>query len=161
MFTLKDGKILDEWSNMLGGCAGMAEELIAAVEGRIRAQEAPGVATKRESVAPGWIKGLFGKRRDYLIVTNERFDEFMLCVGARDYGKNLDIAWYLTASPKLFGKSVAAGDVDLDVFDKQDLRAYVTIAHHAVLDAVEDVMKRQNLDVSRLDRKSRGRLGIA
>jgi hypothetical protein len=110
-----------------------------------------------------------GKRRDYLLLTHERFDDYLMCVGARDYGTNLDVSWYLTGSTKsaivktltnVPGVGVAAGlfagSQSLDVFDQQDLTAYVTVGHHAVLRATEELMTKRNLDLARLERKSRG-----
>ena len=172
MITLKEGKIIDQWSTLMEQCQGEGEGLLQIVEADLGRQEAPGVGWKRETVAPGWLKGLFGKRRDYLLVTHERFDDYLMCVGARDYGTNLDVSWYLTGSTKsalvralgaVPGVGVAVGiyaaTQSLDVFDQQDLTAYVTVGHHAVLKAVERLMQQKNLDLARLERKSRG--GIA
>src|SRR4029077_7658637 len=76
------------------------EWLLQIVEEDLGRQEAPGVTWKREAVAPGWLKGLFCKRRDYLFVTHERFDGYLMCVRERDYGTNLHVSWYLTGSTK-------------------------------------------------------------
>jgi hypothetical protein len=172
MITLKEGKIIDQWSTLIEQCQGEGEGLLQGVEGHLKRHEAPGVSWKRESVAPGWLKGLMGKRRDFLLLTHERFDDYLMCVGARDYGTNLDVSWYLTGSTKsaivralanVPGVGVAAGlyagTQSLDIFDQQDLSAYVTVGHHAVLRAVEELMERKKLDLARLERKSRG--GIA
>jgi hypothetical protein len=170
MITLKEGKILEKWSTLMEKCKGYAEGLLQAVEKNLEGHQAPGVTWKRESVAPGWLKGLFGKRRDYLLVTHERFDDYLMCVGARDYGTNLDVYWYLIGSGKsplvraitqISGSPLLAAFRELDVFDQQDLTAYVTVGHHSVLDSVEELMRQRNLDVGRLDRKSRGMLGIS
>ncbi len=174
MITLKEGKILDQWSTMIEQSQGHGEGLLQAVEANLQTSQAPGVSWKRESVAPGMLKGLFGKRRDFLLLTNERFDDYLMCVGARDYGAHLDVSWYLTASTKstlvqtlakVPGVGVAAGAYaalqSLDVFDQQDLSAYVTVGHHAVVKAVEDLMSQRKLDLTRLDRKSRGLFAVA
>jgi len=42
----------------------------------------------------------------------------------------------------------------------QNLRALVTVGHHAVLRAVETLMGEFNQDVSRIDRKSKGALEV-
>ena len=174
MITLKEGKIIDQWSTLIEQCQGHGEGLLQSVEANLRSSEAPGVSWKRESVAPGWLKGLLGKRRDYLLLTHERFDDYLMCVGARDYGTALDVSWYLTGSTKsalvkalaqVPGVGVAAGMYaalqSLDVFDQQDLTAYVTIGHHAVIKAVEELMRQRNLDLARLERKSRGMFGVS
>jgi hypothetical protein len=50
---------------------------------------------------------------------------------------------------------------NLDLFDQQDLRAYGTNAHHCLLKAVEKLMINLHQDPSKIDRKSRGFLGIS
>ena len=50
---------------------------------------------------------------------------------------------------------------ELDVFDQQDVTAYLTVGHHAVLKAVEKLMQKRNLDLARLERKSRGMFGVS
>ncbi len=169
MITLTEGKIIDQWSTMIAQCHGHSEALLQGVEANLKASEAPpGVNWKRESVAPGWLKGLFGKRRDFLLVSNERFDDYLMCIGARDYGTALDVSWYLTGSAKsavVKALSQAGGGLfialPLDVFDPQDLAAYVTVGHHAMLKAVEDLMRERKLDLARLERNSRGMFAVA
>jgi hypothetical protein len=51
--------------------------------------------------------------------------------------------------------------LDLDVFDQEDLRAYATNAHHCLLKAVENLMLSMEQDPSRIERRSRGILGIS
>jgi len=41
------------------------------------------------------------------------------------------------------------------------LRAYTTNAHHCLIKAVEKLMTNLNQDTSKIDRKSRGFLGIS
>jgi hypothetical protein len=50
---------------------------------------------------------------------------------------------------------------DLDLFDQQDLRTYSTNAHHCLLKAVDKLMLDLNQDPSKIERKSRGFLGIS
>ncbi len=49
----------------------------------------------------------------------------------------------------------------LDLFDQQDLRDYVTNCHHCLLKSVEKLMVDLHQDPARIDRKSRGFLGIS
>jgi hypothetical protein len=174
MITLKEGKILDQWSTLMEQCQGQGEGLLKAVETNLEKNQAPGVSWKRESVAPGWLKGLFGKRRDYLLMSNERFDDYLMCISARDYGMNLDVNWYLLGSTKsglvralaqVPGVGVAAGMYaalqSLDVFDQQDLSSYVAVGHRSVLKAVDELGRQRNLDLSRMDRKSRGVFAVS
>ena len=174
MITLKGGKIIEQWAILIEQCKGEEEGFFRMVEGELAAYDPPGVTWKRESVAPGFWKGLRGKRRDFVLVNNERFDDYLMCIGARDYGTTLDVSWYLLVSRKgmirwLLSLIPGVGLLlrlsgqlkDLDVFDQQDLTAYVTVGHHAVLKAVEDLMRKRNLDLARLERKSRGMFGVS
>lgn len=54
-----------------------------------------------------------------------------------------------------------SGLMELDLFDTQDLTAYVTNAHHCLLEAVERVMSELGQDPSGIERKSRGFLGVS
>ena len=81
------------------------------------------------------------------------------------------MTWFLTVEPNWFkriGKTAAnlatlgaAGILmDLDIFDQQDLRAYVTVAHHCMLEAVKALMVSLGQDVGTIDRKSKGVLEV-
>ncbi|MFZ6016294.1 MAG: hypothetical protein ACOYU0_01510, partial [Nitrospirota bacterium] len=122
---------------------------------------------------------------------NPRLKPFKMFINARDYGNNLDVSWYLTYKSGFWRcllyfllripilnlmflpyALLAAGAVMiqerrvtpsayLDLFDEQDLRAYVTNAHHCLIEAVEKLMLNIGQDPSKIDRKSRGFLGIS
>lgn len=169
MVTLKDGKIIDSWATLLEQCQGEEEGLLRAVKDHLDTFQAPGVSANRDTVAPGWLKGLFGKKREFLIVTHERFDDYTFFVSARDYGTCLDVSWYLAGSTKNTLVKLATQAVgyipgsalfNLDVFDQQDLRAYVTVGHRAVRKAIEVLIEQRNLKTE-IDWKSRGMLGVS
>jgi hypothetical protein len=120
---------------------------------------------------PGMIKGFFGKKRNYLMVSNQALKDYRMYVGARDYGKHLDISWFLTVEPGFFkkafselltkGASPNALSLLLDLFDQQDLRVYVTSVHRCcVKRAVEQIVEGLGQDSSRFDWKSRGFLEV-
>lgn len=99
-----------------------------------------------------------------------RLKPYQIFINARDYGDNLDVSWFLTYRPLLwqaalsllpFVNMIPKTLSDLDLFDQQDLRAYTTNAHHCLLKAVEKLMGGLNQDPSKMDRKSRGFLGIS
>jgi hypothetical protein len=142
------------------------------------------------AVGPSLIRGLLGGRRPFLVIsnkTNSNLETFRMYINARDYGENLQVSWYLVQqfSPgqKLFfalsripflglcllpfyfqARLVRAkeqGLLELDLFDLQDLVAYVTNAHHCLLSAVEKLMVELGQDPKKIERKSRGFLGIS
>lgn len=83
-------------------------------------------------------------------------------VGLTAYLMNLSLGF----TGKIFNrvKDVAKGHIsseDMDLFDSEELSAFITIGHHAVLDSVEDLMNGLNQDFSKVDRKTRGFLNIS
>lgn len=179
-------------TGQIGGGEGKAAELLANAEKLIGETKVPDVNLVRKRVAPGMFRGLMGTKRDFLVITqrgNARLRPFQLFLGARDYGRNLDVYWYLMHRPtllqqlfalllwvpvvnllflpillmrKMGGHAVTErGTLGLDLFDESDLRAYVTNAHHCMLDALDKVLLALSIDPSKIERKSRGFLGIS
>lgn len=168
MVTLKDAKIVESWGVMLEGCQGEEQGLFRATEVYLEESKAPGVTWKRETVTPGWLKGLMGKKRDFLLIEHERFDDYSFFVSVRDYGRHLDVNWYLAASqknPLVKLATQAAGFIpgsalfNLDVFDQEDLRAYGRIGQAAVKRGTESVIERRNVQIQ-VDWKSKGMLAL-
>ena len=161
MLNLKEGKIVREWSTLLPECQAEGPGLITAIQNRLGAYEVPGLSWKEESASTGFMKSLMGKRRDFLVVRSEQFSEWLVCIGARDYGRFLNVVWYLTTSPKFLNKirSTAAGDVltdELDVFDQQDVNAFAAVTRMATVVATEELAEKRQLDLQRLERQARG-----
>jgi len=159
--NLKDSKIVQRWSAMLPNCQGEGPGLTKSVQETLASYEVPGLSWKEESASTGFLKGMMGKRRDVLVVRNEQFSEWLVCVGAQDYGRFLYVTWYLTTSPKLLNKvrSVAAGDVlvdELDVFDQQDVEAFASVTRMAVRVATDHLAEKHQIDLERLERQARG-----
>ncbi len=168
--SLRDEKLLDQWGVVMENGAGKQDEAFAYVTQRLHGSELPGVAWRKVEVQPGMFKGLFGKRRDYLMVTCEALKDYRMYFGARDYGKHLDVSWFLTVEPGFFKSAFSAmlahGNINalsfnLDIFDNQDLKAYVTSVHRCcVRQAVEQLGKELQQDTSQFDWKSRGFLQV-
>jgi len=169
--VLHDLKIIDSWSMIIEDGQGKAEQVYRDTETFIEESKAPGVKTEVVKVRPSWLKGLFGIERSYFMVTNEGLKDYRMYIGARDYGNNLDVSWYLTCEPGFFKKTLSGlltkGASDkalsfaLDLFQQQDLTAYATVIHHCLLKALEKLMSGLGQDISKIDRKSRGFLGIS
>lgn len=169
--TLQDEKIIDRWSMIIENGQGNAEKIYQDAEGFIKQSNAPGVALEKVKVRTSWLKGLLGNERNYVMVANESLKDYRMYIGARDYGNNLDVSWYLTCEPGFFKKNISdimtggasdkALSFSLDIFQQQDLNAYATVIHHCLLKAIEKVMFSLNQDPSKIDRKSKGFLGIS
>lgn len=188
MPTVKKEEVVDSWSILIGNGKGNAGNIFDNTEKSISQTNVPNVQMEKRGLSPGIIRGLFGAKRDFLIVTetkNPSIKPYQMLINARDYGNNLDVSWYLTYRLSLSQKLVALlslipilnlvvapfsltsmfkekrGSLGLDLFDEQDLRAYVTNVHHCVLGAVDKLVLSLNQDPSKIDRKTRGFLGIS
>lgn len=166
MVTLKRGRILRSWGTLLIGCQGEEEGFFRMVEQTLDGLKPPEVSWKRETVSTGLWQGMVsGRRRDYILLKHDDLKDYLLCVGARDYGTSLDVCWYLT----LPAKSVFVATLlripfvgvfvalvarflglmkDLDIFEEQDLTAFVSAARYAVRKTVEDVLRRKDIELA-------------
>ncbi len=192
MAILRKEEVIDSWSVLIEGGQGRAEEIFANTDNFIAETKAPNLKRERKKLSPQILRGLFGVKRDFLVITevgNRRLRPYQIFIGARDYGNNLDVSWYLTCRPRFLHRLLALllfipilnflllpfalvgyvtsmvrerrGGLDLDLFDEQDLRAYATNVHHCLLKAVERLMLDLHQDPSKIDRRSRGFLGIS
>lgn len=169
--TLQDEKIIDRWSILIGNAQGQSEKTYSETENLIRSSKAPGIEIERVRVRPSWLKGLFGVERNYMMVSNEGLKDYRMFIGARDYGNNLDVSWYLTCEPGFFKKTLSTAltqggsdkalSFSLDIFQQQDLNAYATLVHHCLKETLEKIMTGLGQDPSKTDYKSRGFLGIS
>jgi len=170
---LRKDQVIDTWSSLIEKGQGSATAVAKDVEAYIVESKAPGIKIENKEIAPGIITGLMGNKRDFLVVRDEsnyKLEPYQLYLNARDYGDNLDVSWYLTFKPSMLQSlisiipfvSVVQFTVnDLNIFDQQDLRAYGTNAHHCVLKAVDKLVLNLGQDPNKLQRMSRGFLGIS
>ena len=165
MATISREKVIDQWYGLVERGAGRDQWLIDKTEQLLREAKPPNVSGRREEVS----SGLFGEKRNFLIVTHQRLREFAMFINARDYGRDLDVSWYLTVNPGFFkraiSKRLAMGDanalsMNIDVFAQQDLQAYKTIVHHCLQDALKILMDELKQDYSTIDRTSKGFLSV-
>jgi len=166
--TLKNEKIVDNWSMIVKEGQEKVEEVFKDTESLILKSEAPGVKSERVKANPGFLAGVFGSERTFIRVVNKDLKRYEMYIGARAYGKNLDLSWYLTYEPGLIARIIAivtsrlfpgrAWVPTLNLFQQQDLTAYATVVHHCFLDAIEKITKGTGQEI---DRKSRGFLGIS
>ncbi len=168
---LRKEQVLEDWGTLIENAQGRSNEVFQDTENFIEESEAPSLETWRDKMAPGIIGSFFGTKRDFLVVKDQQssmLKPYQIFVGVRDYGKNLDVSWYLTYRPSILeaflllfrpGTSVFALS-ELDLFELQDLTAYTTVCHHSTLKAVRNLMLALDQDPSKIERKSKGFLGI-
>ena len=172
VITNRKADILDDWSILIKNAQGQRDKVISVTKGLITDSKAPSMELKEENVGPTLALASFGETRDFLIVTNRvnaKLSNFKTFVNANDYGENLFVSWHLTYRPDFLqslvmllpgAKKVLSID-DLNLFNKQDLTAYATNVHHCLFETVEKLMTNMNQDPSKIERKSRGFLGIS
>ncbi len=173
--TLKGEKVAERWATVIEGGQGKADRVFEIARDFLEKSEAPSVSWETVDAQPSRLKGLVGKKREHILVVNKDLKPYRMYIGARDYGTHLDVSWFLTEEPsilriigRLFLSAITFGIYLIywllfkgpDIFDQQDLRAYVTVGHHAVLRAVDTLMEELNQDISRIDRKSKGFLEV-
>lgn len=168
----RKAEILDNWSALIRGAQGQRDQVITTTKELINISKAPSIEMKEEKVGPGLAPTTFGETREFLIVADKRnlkLGCFKAYVNANDYGDGLFVSWYLTYMPDVWqtlaslipGAGKVIGLDELNLFNKQDLTAYVTCVHHCLLEAVDKLMLGMNQDPSKIDRKTRGFLGIS
>lgn len=163
---LNKEQVVDRWSMVVKEAQGQVEEVFKDTENLIRKSEAPGVTSERVKANPGLLAGIFGSDRDFIRVANGNLKRYEMYIGVREYGKNLDLSWYLTYEPGLIARLITmvtsrlfpgrAWVPSLNLFQQQDLTAFTTVVHHCFLEAIEKITKGQPID-----RKSKGFLGIS
>ena len=168
MATLVDEKVMDRWYALLDDASDKKDFIFQTTEEYLEKLEAPSVDWDYEEVKPGLFKGWMGKKRHFLVVKNRGLKDHKMYIGVRDYGTALSVSWFLTAEPKYFkgllSKTMTndsqALSFALDLFDQEELSAYVTAAHRCLLKSIEQLMQKAGQDFSKLDTKSKGFLQV-
>ena len=165
MATLSREKVTDSWFGLVQGGAGRDQWVIDKTEDAIKTANLPGVTCKRETVSAG----LFGEKRDFLVVTHQKLKEYAMFINARNFGQDLDVSWYLTVNPgslkRAISKRLTRGDpnalsMNIDLFAQQDLNAYKQVCHNYLQQVIQTLMGDLKQDYSTIDRKSKGFLSV-
>src|SRR6266849_2302847 len=128
MPSISRDKVIDSWATLVENGAGKEAWVMETTEQYIKEANPPYVDTLRTAVN----EGMFGNKRDFLVVTHRALREYAMYISERDFGKDLDVAWFLTLSPGVLKRAVSkyatgnpqALSMNIGVFDQQDLRAY-------------------------------------
>ncbi|MFA5393999.1 MAG: hypothetical protein WC081_01245 [Candidatus Ratteibacteria bacterium] len=191
MPILKRDEIKEEWSVLIEGAQGRAGYILGTTGNAIDQSNVPDINVEKKKMAMSLLGFFGDKRDFLIVTNtkNAKLRPFQMFIGARDYGNYLDVLWFVTYRFRFFDKlwdaiakvpflniilipfslirmlGGAAKEkkigYGLDFFDEQDLRAYLTVAHKCVQQAVDSLMLELNQDPSKIDRKSRGFLGIS
>ena len=168
----RKAEIQENWSILVRGAQGQRDRVVSTTKELITISKAPSIEMKEEKVGPSLAPSGFGETREFLIVADRRnlkLGNFKAYVNANDYGDGLFVSWYLTymadgwqtLASLIPGAGKMVGLDELNLFNRQDLTAYATCVHHCLLEAVDKLMLDFNQDPSKIDRKTRGFLGIS
>ena len=190
MAKLKEKTIIEQWSVLIEGANGKGKEVFKMTEKILQEKETPKIKLIQKMVAPSFFKQIQGKEKPFLVVSNTYLKGYKMYIGATDYGQQLFVSWYLSLEPNKYlkiiqalpwwaqlillpiqilimiwlwlrRKSKAVSPEFLDIFDMEELSAYVTTVHHALIDTTEAISKEVDFDFTKVDLKSRGFLNIS
>lgn len=189
MAKLKKRHVIERWSTLFIGMQGRGKEIFRRTGDTLKELNTPRVNLVEREVAPTFIKKLQGKQRTFLIASNDYLKGYKMYLGAMDYGEQLFLSWYLTEKPRILERMVqfmrlhwllayllfffylplrllqrimekTASPSTMDLFDLEELTAYITSVHHAFLEAIEVVAQNLKLDFTKVDTKSSGFFNI-
>ena len=158
-------QVVEQWDQLIGHAGGKDKWVMETTEQKIKEVGDSNISCSMDEVSTGY----FGEKRDFLIVTHYRLREYAMFIGARDYGADLYVSWYLTLHPgflkRTISKQIAQGNqnalsMNLNMFLQQDLRAYVGIGNSCLQEVVKELMEELKQDYSSINRKSKGFLSV-
>lgn len=170
---LRKDQVTEYWTALIEGANGKAADVLTSTWDFLKASEAPSLGVAKKKVATSLVGGVLGNEREFLVLTDKQklsLRPYQIFINARDYGKSLDVSWYVTCRPTVFQailsllvRSYTADKEinDLNIFDQQDVRAYAMNAKICMRKGVERVMTELGQDASKIDWKSKGFLGIS
>jgi hypothetical protein len=162
---IKKERIINSWGGLVERGAGNGPRIYEETEKNLQSLSMPDVTWRREKVnTRRWMR----VERDFLIVNHARLREYIIFLNVRDFGMNLDCAWFVTCQPGILKRSLsraAAGHPDalsqnLDLFNKLDLEAWIGSVHHAFLEPIKTLKGELDQDISTLNTQSKGYLSI-
>jgi hypothetical protein len=153
--VLHRSNVVESWQVIIENANGQATQLLRNTAAAILDMNLPDIYLQRAIVKPTvWSH----EERTHLLVTNERFTEYPIHIGAHDYGNNLAISWYLVVKPPDLFTGWSAGDRNL--FQQQELHEYVTVIHRCLQKAITELLLSFGRDPSQLAPTAAGFLGI-
>lgn len=190
MARFKEEHIIERWSVLITGeeVSKKIKAVFSKTTENIQEVKTPKVELFEKEVIPSFIRKLRGEGRTFLVAENKYLKGYKMYIGAMDYGEQLFVSWYLTLEPTGLRRFLAklpttvlvvlmpilfpfylyvlikrktVHPADMDIFDLQELSAYITTVHHALMDATEEIAKSVDFDFTKVDRKSRGFLNIS
>jgi hypothetical protein len=162
--ALKHEAVTNSYNTLVIQGAGKGKWVLDTVERMIKEANMPGVIAQQRDVS----SGIFGTKRNFLVVGHNNLRDYHLYIGARDFGTNLDVSWYLTVEPHFLKRSISkytmgnpqALSMQIDFFSQQDLSAYTSYVHYCVTETTKELLDELGQDPTGLNTKSKGFLEL-
>jgi hypothetical protein len=178
-------RVVERWTGLIKGAQGQGERVLNDAVRLIEELGAPHIHAMRRKLRPG--PGFFPTAREFLVVEHKVLDTHDMYIGVRDYGNQLLVVWYLVEEPVSFLRWFKRSPISalifwpllllarifarlrrgtgtlwnsLNLFDQEELTAYVTTVHHALLESVKAMTEEQRLDFTKVEPRTRGFLNI-
>ena len=168
---LKDEKVTNQWQTLIEGAADKADFIFEKTQANLDRAGVGEISWEMVEASTGGLLG-GGDVRDFLFVTSGSFKDHRNYVGARNYGSLLSVYRYGTVEPgflkRTLSKKMYEGMNDaeqilsfsLDLFEQESLSSYTTVVHHALLDAVNELMDDLGQNFSKIKTESKGFLNV-
>lgn len=159
--------ILDDWVTNISEASGKGDELLGNIAKRIENENFPPLQInlyKRELKCDAQMM-------PFLVVDDLIYGR-AIAVSARDYGRQLLVAWHYVAKPLLANQLAVEAESEvfhtairtkeiLSVSGSIETRALRSIVHSAVVESIKKLAADLNLDFSKIDTRTRGFLNIS
>ena len=165
---------MERWFAAIGGANGQSEKVLRGFMSRVQEAGIPGIVAEMKTMNVGLgnaVKSIFrggggSQSRPMIEIKNETMPGWIIYAGARDYGKQLLVSWYLVVDerelPKISRAIGGAGSMmELDIFKTEELSAFVSLVHEALKGAVNDSMKELSLDFTKVNTHTQGFLNLS
>jgi hypothetical protein len=162
--ALKHEAVVESWNMLVINGEGKSTWFMKQVQQKLKDSKMPGVHFEWREVS----SGLFGAKRDFIVLTHSSLRDYVMYIAARNFGSNLDISWYLTIQPRFLKRTISkyttgnpqALSWQIDFFTRQDLDAIVTGAHACVKETYKELMEELKQDPTGLNTRSKGFLSV-
>jgi len=178
-------------ATLVEGAQGRREIVVEYIKAKLEAVEVPQIKVDERLVSYGGgvVWNMFSGERKMLVVQSKKFGGYYLLVNATDYGKQLNVTWYLMLRENWvtrllrymelhWGVALALFPVVIlakifytasrttipelmNMFESEELSCFCTSVHHAAQESVTALVHDLNLNSAKVNWQTRGFLSIA
>ncbi len=172
--NIEKAEMVEKWFTSVIGASGMGEQVIEDFMKRVRDSGVPSITVALADLNTGlagrfagFLKGVAAHAHEFVELENKQMPGYVIYAGARDYGNLLIISWFLVADERkvnYIGRHVAKGLggslMRLTIFETEELSAFASVAHQALKEATEEMMKGKHLDFTTVNTHTSGILNL-